>query len=236
MEDVNKQSNLAKDNNLGTFMFFINPIESKTKKRKGYVEQRTYYGVNVFKVVEITRFCDIKLSSNAGQDMTMGIAQLRDDIYPLIDLPKWITGKSFTDEELQNAKVLICDFNHKHIALVIAEPYRIEIKSWDEVVDSDDISEKVVSYTKTEDKGDVCFMVDVERLLSEIFSSDEEKIKQTIKESAQDLSYVSKDKPILIAEDSKVAQRYLSDLLGGLKIKFEIFDNGKGLLDKLQSE
>ena len=49
-ENVNNTTNLAKDNRLGIFMFFIDNINAKTKRSKDYKEKRIHYGINVFKL------------------------------------------------------------------------------------------------------------------------------------------------------------------------------------------
>jgi len=111
-ENVNNTTNLAKDNRLGIFMFFIDNINAKTKRSKDYKEKRIHYGINVFKLREIIKYSDVKVQ---GQDsinsLSMGMFMLRNDVIPIINLPKWL-GKSISKEKLICAKIAITDFNN----------------------------------------------------------------------------------------------------------------------------
>ena len=239
LQEISDSSNLAKDNRVGIFMFFIKTLDKKYKKEKDFIETRSFYGINVFKLREIIKYSDVNIQGfNADNDLHMGMFLLRDDVIPIINLPKWL-GVELTKEELLTSKIVVTDFNHNKIGLLIAEPYRIEMKSWEEIETSDSYSigekPKIINHTKTIETNDVCFIIDIEGLLAEISPDTDKKINKEINSLKDDLSYITKKQPILIAEDSKVAQRYLSNIFKNLNLKFEMFENGQLLIDRYLS-
>jgi len=240
MNQIDETTNLAKDNRVGIFMFFMKPINHKERKLKSYKEMRTYYGINVFKMREIVKLSDVVLANEQSKDnLSLGIISLRNDIIPLINLPKWL-NIDLPDNYKDEYKLLICDFNNSKIGLLIAEPYRIEMKSWEEIGESTAYktseTSKINNHTKTNETNDVCFILDIEQLLSEIMTSKEEKIDNDILNMQEDLSWVTKNGPIMIAEDSKVAQNHLKRIFSKVNINVEIYSNGQLLLNAMRNK
>ncbi len=239
MDEVYEKTNLAKNNKVGVFMFYLEIIPHKLKKLKIYNEERTHYGVNVFKIREIVKISDIKISHRGkNNDLNLGIAKLREDIIPIINLPLWMQCK-IPEDNFDNYKLVICDFNNTKIGLVIAEPYRIEMKSWEEIEESSSYkfgnTPKINNHTKTAETGKTCFIVDIEQLLSEVISKFESKIIKEVEETDENLSWVTEKQPILIAEDSRVARMHLEMILKKVGIRYEMFENGQLLLDALNN-
>lgn len=240
MNNIDETTNLAKDNRVGIFMFFMNQIDYKEKKKKSYVERRTYYGINVFKMREIVKLSDVGVHlQHSNNPLVMGIVTLRDDMFPLINLAKWLDF-SIPKNYMEDYKLIICDFNHSKIGLLIAEPYRIEMKSWEEIGESNaykvgDVA-KINNHTKTSETDDICFILDIEQLLSEIMTSKEEKIERDVSEISENLSWVTEKNPILIAEDSKVAQTHLRKIFEKANIKIELYSNGQLLLNAVRQK
>lgn len=240
MKSINDATNLAKDNRVGVFMFYMVQMSNKIKKLPDYKEKRTYYGVNVFKMREIVKISDIKISNEKELDsMHLGIVSLRDDLIPLINLPKWL-GFSLPATYKEDYKMIVCDFNNSKIALLVAEPYRIEMKSWEEIGESNSYKfgehPKINNHTKTTETDEICFILDIEQLLSEIMTSKEEQIDKDIENTNLNFSWVSVKQPIMIAEDSRVAQNHLKRIFTKINVKFELYKNGKLLLDALEKK
>jgi len=240
MNGVDKTTNLARDNQIGIFMFFMNSVDKKSKKKRGYKERRTFYGVNVFKMREVIKISDadsLDLERDVNE-INLGIISLRNEAIPLINLPAWLSiplPKNYKEDY----KIIICDFNNTKLGLVIAEPYRIEMKSWEEIKDSDAYKSgdkpKVNNHTKTAEVDDICFIIDIEQLLSDIMPDKEEKIILDIEKTNEDLSWLTNtdgvDCPILLAEDSKIAQTYMRNLFSKVNAKLEIYENGQDLMN-----
>jgi len=240
LEKVGETTSLAKDNRVGVFMFYINNVKHKNKRKKDYVEERTHYGINVFKLREILKYSDVNVQgqmNSSEESLGMGMFLLREDVIPVINLPKWL-GKELTKEELKTAKIAVTDFNHTKIGLLIADPYRIEMKSWEQIETSDSYSmgeqAKILNHTRTNETNSICFIIDIEGLLSELSPQTEEKINNDIKDIGDNLSTLTSKYPILIAEDSKVAQAHLRNIMIKANLNFEIFENGKLLLDRFR--
>ncbi len=234
MENLESTS-LAKDNRVGVFMFFLSVDE---QKRRDHKETRTYYGVNVFKMREILKLKTLQVTEIAGSnDLSLGMVSLRGEIIPLINLPLWL-GYILPKDYTSTYNILICDFNHHKIGLVIGDPYRIEMKSWEDIETSMAYQSgkeiKISNHTKTQETNDICFIVDIEQLLSEVMPEKEKQIQKDIESINSDYSWITKDAPILIAEDSKVARKHLENLFKKINVKAEFFENGKYLLDRVK--
>lgn len=238
MQNIDETTNLAKDNKVGIFMFFMNQVDYKEKKKKTYKERRTYYGVNVFKMREIVKLSDVNVHLQHSENpLVMGIVTLRNDMFPLINLAKWLDF-NVPKNYMEDYKMIICDFNHSKLGLLIAEPYRIEMKSWEDIGESNaykvgDVA-KINNHTKTAETDDICFIVDIEQLLSEIMTSKEEKIAKDVSELNEDLSFITKKQPLLVAEDSRVARKHLEMIFKKTNLDFKMFENGQHLLDYIR--
>jgi len=235
MKKLDETTSLAKDNNVGIFMFFLSVEEQSRNKER---ENRTYYGVNVFKMREILKLKHLKVTPLAGgNELSLGMVSLRGEIIPLINLPLWL-GKKLPEDFSTTYNILICDFNHHKIGLVIGDPYRIEMKSWEAIETSMAYQNgkeiKISNHTKTQETNEICFIVDIEQLLSEVMPEKEKQIQNEIDSVNVDYSWITKDAPILIAEDSKVATKHLGNLFKKMNVKAEFFLNGKLLLDRVK--
>jgi len=112
------------------------------------------------------------------------------------------------------------------------------MKNWKEIETSDSYSfgenSKIINHTKTQENNEICFIIDIEGLLSELSPETENKINSDIENITDDLSDITKKYPILIAEDSKIAQKHLINVMKKANLRFEIFENGKLLLDNFK--
>jgi len=91
-----------------------------------------------------------------------------------------------------------------------------------------------VNHTYLNDGTTLCFLLDIEKLLIESMPTMAEKIfasaKKIDKSSHQFTNYIL-SKTILFAEDSKAIQKYMGMVFNQLGLKYKAFDNGRLLLD-----
>ena len=228
LDNVDAATNLAKNNELQLLVFRVSDSE-----------ESAYYAINVFKTREVVESKNHFLTQIPSSDVLMeGTIMLRNLQIPILNLPLWL-GVSLSKEEIKKSNILICDFNGIIIGLRIMSAFRVIKKNWNDMHAPDGYRLKedglVMNDTRLED-GSLCLILDYEKFLSDVIpqalvdvSADTSKIL--------DMSIPSKlqNGKVLIAEDSKTAQRALTQIFNNAKIEMQMFDNGKKLVDYIFS-
>ncbi len=228
LDNVDAATNLAKNNELQLLVFRVSKKESSS-----------YYAINVFKTREVVNAKDHYLTELPGvHPLLEGTIVLRNMQIPILNLPQWL-GVSLTEEEHNDSKYLICDFNGVVLGLRIVSAYRVVKKSWEEMHAPDSYRLKengvVINDTRLED-GSMCLILDYEKFLAEVMP----QALVDVNESPGNLKELEIPKKLkngvtLIAEDSATAQRHLSQLFKNAGFQYKIFDNGKKLIDYIRS-
>ena len=228
LDNVDAATNLAKNNELQLLVFRVSKDESSS-----------YYAINVFKTREVVNAKDHYLTQLPGVNPLLeGTIVLRDMQIPILNLPSWL-GVTLTPEEFKESKYLICDFNGVILGLRIVSAYRVIKKNWEDMHAPDSYRLKedgvVINDTRLED-GSMCLILDYEKFLAEVMPQALVDVNES-PANLKDLQIPQKlhDGTVLIAEDSKTAQRHLSQLFQNAGFKFKIFDNGKKLIDFIWS-
>ena len=228
MEHVDASTQLAKNNEVQLLVF---------KASTG--EETPFYAINVFKTREVVEAKNHFLTEiPSAHEFLEGTIVLRGVQIPILNLPLWL-NHPITYEELESSRLLICDFNGVIIGLRITEAHRVIKKNWSDMhaPDSYNMSEhsKVVNDTRLED-GSICMVLDFEQLLADVIPSAMVDVLES-PENIRDIEIPEKllHGELLIAEDSKVAQRHLHQILNHANIKHKIFNNGKLLIDHIAS-
>jgi len=113
--------------------------------------------------------------------------------------------------------------------------YRVIKKNWNEMHAPDSYRLKedgvVMNDTRLED-GSLCLILDYEKLLADVLPQALVDVDRDT-ELLKDIAIPDKLKfgTVLIAEDSKTAQRHLIQLFARANIDMKLFDNGKKLID-----
>ena len=227
LDNVDAATNLAKNNEVQLLVFKVNHNESSA-----------YYAINVFKTREVVETKNHHLTQlPASHPMLEGTITLRGVQIPVLNLPLWL-GKPLNSEDMKNSNILICDFNGVIIGLRIVSAFRVIKKNWSEMNSPDSYRLKddgvVMNDTKLED-GSLCLILDYEKLLSDV-------IPQAMVNPLEALSLDPTTIPdklrygtVLVAEDSKTAQRALIQIFRNAKIDMKLFDNGKKLMTHIES-
>lgn len=228
IEQVDGATQLAKNNEVQLLVFKVTNGESAA-----------YYAINVFKTREVVEAKNHFLTQiPSTHHLLEGTIVLRGVQIPILNLPLWI-GHAMPKEDMERSRLLICDFNGVIIGLRIMEAHRVIKKNWSDMHAPDSYNAndqaKVVNDTRLED-GSICMVLDFEQLLADVIPSAMVDVHQS-PENIKDLVIPQKllDGELLIAEDSKVAQRHLHSILEKANINHRIFNNGKLLMDHIQS-
>ena len=228
LDNVDAATNLAKNNELQLLVFRINESDDSA-----------YYAINVFKTREVVESKNHYLTQiPSSHALLEGTIILRGLQIPILNLPLWL-GTTLTKAEVLKSNILICDFNGVVIGLRIMSAYRVIKKNWNQMHAPDSYRLKnegvVMNDTRLED-GSLCLILDYEKLLADVIPQamvDVQESTNNIKDII--LPMKLKSGTVLIAEDSRTAQRHLQQIFENAHINMRIFDNGKKLVDYIAS-
>ncbi|NCO00252.1 MAG: chemotaxis protein CheV [Epsilonproteobacteria bacterium] len=228
LDKVDAATNLAKNNELQLLVFRVSEdVDS------------AYYAINVFKTREVVESKNHYLTQiPSSHPLLEGTIILRGLQIPILNLPAWL-GINFNKDEKERSNILVCDFNGIIIGLRIMSAFRVVKKNWNEMhaPDSYRIGKDglVMNDTRLDD-GSVCLILDYEKLLSDVIP----QAMVNVAENTEELHNIDIPKSllngtVLIAEDSRTAQRALTQIFQNAAINMKLFDNGKKLVDYILS-
>ncbi len=228
LDNVDAATNLAKNNEVQLLVFRVSDKEDSA-----------YYAINVFKTREVVESKNHYITQiPSSHKMLEGTIILRGMQIPILNLPLWL-GTTLNKEDIDKSNILICDFNGIVIGLRIMSAYRVLKKNWNEMhaPDSYRVGEDnvVINDTRLED-GSLCLVLDYEKLLADVIPQamvDVSESPTNIKDFniPQKLKYGT----VLIAEDSKTAQKHLKQIFEHANLSMKLFNNGKLLVDYINS-
>jgi len=228
LENVDAATNLAKNNELQLLVFRISEKP-----------EAAYYAINVFKTREVVESKNHFITQiPSSHRMLEGTIVLRGMQIPILNLPLWL-GTTLTKEEMNKSNILVCDFNGVVIGLRIMSAYRVVKKNWNEMhaPESYRMGENnvVINDTRLED-GSLCLVLDYEKLLSDVIPQAMVNVLES-PANLKDLDIPSKLKngTVLVAEDSKTAQKHLKQIFENANLSMKLFENGKLLVDYINS-
>ena len=228
LDNVDAATNLAKNNEVQLLVF-----------RVSNDEKSSYYAINVFKTREVVESKNHYLTEiPSSHPLLEGTIVLRGLQIPILNLPEWL-GVYLTPEEKAKSNLLICDFNGVIIGLRIMSAYRVLKKNWNEMHSPDAYRLKddgvVMNDTRLED-GSLCLVLDYEKFLSDVIPQAMVDVDINTKVLSEiEIPEKLKKGIVLVAEDSKTAQRALIQIFKNANIEMKLFDNGKKLIDYVES-
>jgi len=228
LDNVDAATNLAKNNELQLLVFRVSDKEDSA-----------YYAINVFKTREVVESKNHFLTQiPSAHSLLEGTIMLRGLQIPILNLPAWL-GNTLNKEEIKRSNILICDFNGVIIGLRIMSAFRVIKKNWNDMHAPDSYRLKddgvVMNDTRLED-GSLCLILDYEKLLADVIPQALVNIEADTA-SLADIKIPEKlrNGTVLIAEDSKTAQRHLIQIFHNANINMQLFDNGKKLVDYVEA-
>ncbi|MBL1243709.1 MAG: chemotaxis protein CheV [Sulfurimonas sp.] len=228
LDNVDAATNLAKNNELQLLVFRISDKKDSA-----------FYAINVFKTREVVESKNHFLTQiPSSNPLLEGTIMLRGLQIPILNLPAWL-GTTLTKEEVHKSNILICDFNGVIIGLRIMAAFRVIKKNWNEMHAPDSYRLKedgvVMNDTRLED-GSLCLILDYEKLLADVIP---QAMVDVYKDTANLLNITIperlKNGTVLVAEDSRTAQRALIQIFKHANINMQLFENGKKLVDYIFS-
>ena len=214
-KDIDERANLALSNKFELLLFRLGNGQHGGKSE--------LYGINVFKLREIVPMQKINRAAGMMSPL-LGMANIRDQIIPVIDLPA-VTG--CTPETGLNL-LLITEYARSTQAFAVESVENIIRLDWSQVhaaeagVSSRNIT-SIASLDSEEYKGELALVLDVEQILYDIIPSGRNVDVSVIEEQTNPL------KPgavAIVAEDSKVARLMLEQGLKGMGIPVMMHSTG----------
>lgn len=197
--------------------------------RNGYDE---LFAINVAKVEELIVNKDLNIAKSADSNGAfIGVAKIREEMCSIISFDKWL-GKGEKEGCLYEL-IVVCAFGHQRVGIIIKNVIGIQNIEADKLIDNSHRDQKSAQITELNIGGEnrLCIVFNSDALLSDIFheahQAELDKISSLVKEEIT--------KKILFADDSKIVQKAVAMALSQMGLDFEIFDNGKTLLDRLNS-
>ncbi|BCD61841.1 two-component system, chemotaxis family, chemotaxis protein CheV [Nitratiruptor sp. YY08-26] len=206
-------------------------------------------GVNVAKVKEVIQRPTNIFRSPGMPPEVEGLAKIREDVIPIVNLEKWMKIKAPADKESKYA--IVMEFLREIIGILVHEAKRIRRIKWTDIkkppasVD-EKLGGKVVGVIEIEDN-QLLLLLDFEGILDELGMIKVFNVEDKDEYGKSETSY-----NILILDDSPVARKIIRKILtqdghnvyevesgiDGLKylesLKEEAQKEGKDITDKIQ--
>jgi two-component system chemotaxis response regulator CheV len=183
------------------------------------------FGINVFKVREITRTPAVTRAPNLPHAVE-GVVSLRGSIIPVISLSKLI-GVGGPDCSTQT--MMVTEFSRHVQGFLLSAVDRIVRVEWDRVHSPDSLLVGSPSYITAITElpgGQLVSILDVEHVLATVYGEAD----------IPDLEPVARtDAAVFFADDSSVARREIIRVLDKLEVNHQHASNGREAWERLQS-
>lgn len=218
LDSVNQRTQLVGQNRLELLLFRL--------------RGRQVYGINVFKVKEVLQ-CPRLSSLPNSRPMVRGVAHIRGETIPIIDLGMAIRMPAIPAEEMATSFVIITEYNRKTQGFLVSGVDRIVNMNWEDILPPPKGAGREVyltAVTKLDDK--LIEIIDVEKILSEVSPLDDSVTEKVLSRSGE------RDRgglrPVLVVDDSSVARRQIERCLTAIGLPVVTKNDGKQALDYLK--
>jgi two-component system chemotaxis response regulator CheV len=189
------------------------------------------YAINIAKVKSFVILDNISIYDTPTDTTVIeGIATVMDEPVTIINLDKWISKKD-VDKSVYSIAIY-CEYSGIQVAFLVKDVIDIMEKTTQELKTSDNKNAKVTYTTRVKigDKEEICTIFNAEQLLEDIGLLKD--VHAEIEEKVEDK--IVTEKMILCAEDSAIAQKIIQQFFKKVDVKYEIYENGKLLLERLE--
>jgi two-component system chemotaxis response regulator CheV len=198
-----------------------------------YTGSNKVYGINISKIQTFLIKDEVKITKTpSSNEIVIGVLDLRGEIITVVNLDKWI-GEDANEDEYKI--IIICNYNERKIGILVKDIIKIEEKQSDELKlpSGNDPKISYVTEVKVENKDELCIIFDAEKLLYDVNIKGSTTIYDI--SVVDDMPPIQSDKYLLVAEDSSTVIDKLKEFFDKLMLKYEIFENGELLINKLNS-
>jgi len=235
LEDITKIGNDFEDEDDSDELDLIKLVETNANDTSQYLifmgSDNQYYAKNVSKIEELLVYNDLKIVKNSTDSLILGTADIRGNMTSIVCFDQWYGNKILDDEEYE--LVILAHYGGHRIGIVVKRvEYIVNIPSAT-MTDNSYNNDKSSFITKVliSGKEELCIIFDSDKLLLDVFDKVDEERKIHTKQFKQ---MKETNKRILFADDSKFIRKMVEDLFTTLDINYNIYENGKELVDALE--
>lgn len=217
LDSVNQRTQLVGQNRLELLLFRL--------------RGRQIYGINVFKVKEVLQ-CPKLSSLPSSRPVVRGVAHIRGETIPIIDLSMAIGLPGIPQEELATSFVIITEYNRRTQGFLVTSVDRIMNMNWEDILPPPKGAGRDVyltAVTKIDDK--LVEIIDVEKILAEVSPLGEDVTEAVLSKSAE---RVPGHLPVLVVDDSSVARRQIQRCLTAIGMEVVTKNDGKQAFEYLK--
>jgi two-component system chemotaxis response regulator CheV len=189
------------------------------------------FAMNVAKVEELMVYKELDIAKNPDNSIIEGVSNIRDNMTSIVKFDRWFGNKIYEDKHYE--LVMLCEYGGKRIGLVIKRVETIINIPSESLKDNSDKNEKTNFITEVMISGNkrLCMIFDSDLLLKDVFHEEELGMNADVQKSKKR----NIDKKILFADDSKMVRKLISNIFDTLGYKYELFENGRLLVDRLEN-
>lgn len=219
LDSVNLRTQLVGQNRLELLLFNL--------------ETDQQYGINVFKVREVLQ-CPGLTEIPRLTTAIKGMAHIRGETIPVLDLSEAIGRAPIPSDDQQNAFLIVAEYNKRTLSFLVRKVDRIINTHWDQIA-SPPAEIGVENYLTAifEYESSLIEILDVEQILADLYPMSTEVSEEI---ATSDVRKKAHDHQVLIVDDSSVARNQMQRSLENLGVKVTQCNNGMEawkLLDNL---
>lgn len=186
------------------------------------------FGINVFKVQEVFH-CPPLTQLPGAHPVVRGIASMRGNTIPVIDLSMAIGGPSL--EDIAERFVILTEYNRKIQGFLVGSVDRIVHLSWKEILPPPKGTGGDCYMTAvTRVENELIQIIDVEKVLDEIIGRHDK-----VADNMTSPNISTEPRHVLVVDDSSVARSQVKRVLDQIGISTILCNNGRQALDQLQA-
>ncbi|MBI1398482.1 MAG: response regulator [Betaproteobacteria bacterium] len=213
LDAVDARTKLAGSNKMEILLFSLGTRET--------------FGINVFKVREVTRTPPITRTPNMPSGVE-GVISLRGNIIPVISLAKFINISG--TEDCSSETMMVTEYSRRTQGFLVQDVDRIVRVDWDKVKAPETVlsgHEGLITAITELPDGKLVSILDVEQILVSAFGE----------EAIPDLAQLQTEQTasIFFVDDSIVARKEISQVLDKLGVRYHQANNGLEAWERLRA-
>ncbi|QOY55295.1 response regulator [Candidatus Sulfurimonas marisnigri] len=195
-----------------------------------------YFAINVAKVEELIEYKILDVTKTTDSSGVMkGTAKIREHFVNIVCFDSWL-GINSRDNSIYEL-VILCDYAGVRLAIIVKSVYGVLNIEPSEMFDDSDKDTRISYLCEivVNNKKILCKVFDSDQFLADVMPSKFAKeLQKSEMISSNDKNVINKE--ILIAEDSVLIQNAVKQLMEKMQLSYQVFNNGKELLDSLKNE
>jgi two-component system, chemotaxis family, chemotaxis protein CheV len=213
LDSVDARTKLAGSNKMEILLFSLGTRET--------------FGINVFKVREVTRTPAITRTPNMPSGVE-GVISLRGNIIPVISLARFIPGAKHLTAI--GKTMMVTEYSRRTQGFLVEAVDRIVRVDWEKVRSPEALvtaHDGLITAITELEGGKLVSILDVEQVLANAFGEP----------SIPELEPIAprQDATVFFVDDSMVARKEIAQVLDRLRVKYHQANNGREAWDRLQS-